>query len=222
MKSNNSKNIRPLFSEEGFTFKDFIEHTDDLFTQVGTNGRFLYVSPSAQKYYGLSPEKCVGLSAFDFVHHEDKAATAQAFNNWLKDSSSSFSYINRQIHQNGNFHYVLWTITAIKDSENKIKWFNSIGRDITSQKNNEKELRKAKDQLKKTVDQQTEQLNLATEVFKHSSEGVTITDSNNNIRYINDAFTHITGYSEKEAIGQNPSILKSNRHKPSFYKGVWK
>ena len=222
MKSNNPKNISPLFSEEGFAFKDFIENTDDLFTQVSTDGRFLYVSPSARRYFGLSPEECVGLSAFDFVHDEDKEATAQDFNKWQEDSSTNFSYINRQMHQNGSFHYMLWTVTAVKDRENNIQWFNGIGRDITSQKKTEEELRKAKDQLKETVDQQTEQLKLATAVFKHSSEGVTITDSNNKIRYINDAFTHITGYSEEEAIGQNPSILKSNRHKPSFYKGVWK
>ncbi|MFW5501428.1 MULTISPECIES: EAL domain-containing protein [unclassified Maridesulfovibrio] len=221
MKSN-KKNISPLYSEEGFAFKDFIENTDDLFTQVGTDGRFLYVSPSARKYYGLSPEECVGISAFDFVHDEDKEETAQDFNKWQEDSSTNFSYINRQMHKNGSFHYMLWTITAVKDPEDNIQWFNSIGRDITSQKKTEKELRKAKDQLKETVDQQTEQLKLATAVFRHSSEGVTITDSNNNIIYLNDAFTHITGYSEEEAIGQNPSILKSNRHKPSFYKGVWK
>ena len=222
MKSNKPHNIHPLFSEEGFTFTDFIENTDDLFTQVSTEGQFLYVSPSAEKYYGLSIEKCIGLSAFDFVHHDDKKATAKAFNKWLRDSSTSFSYINRQVHRNGSFHYMLWTITAIKDSDDNIKWFNSIGRDITSQKNTEIELLKIKERLKATVDKQTEQLNLATEVFRHSSEGVTITDSNNKILYINDAFTHITGYSTDEVTGRNPSILKSNRHKPAFYKEVWR
>ncbi|WP_319779875.1 EAL domain-containing protein [Maridesulfovibrio sp.] len=222
MKSHKSPNTNLLFHEDCISFKDFIENTDDLFTQVDTDGKFLYLSPSSVKYYGLKPEECIGLSAFDFIHPDDKEKTAIAFNNWLKDSSSSFSYTNRQIHKNGNFCYMLWTITAVKDNKNNIKWFNSIARDITVQKETELELIEAKDKLKLIVEQKTEQLNLATEVFKHSSEGVTITNSNNKILFTNEAFTHITGYSHEEVVGKNPNLLKSNRHDPSFYHSIWR
>ncbi|WP_319760470.1 EAL domain-containing protein [Maridesulfovibrio sp.] len=210
-----------MSSIENFSFEEFIETTNDLFTQVDPDGFFLYVSSSSIKYYGLKPEECIGLYAFNFIHPEDKEKSTSAFNDWLKKSDKSFSHINRLMHKDGSYHYMLWTITAVKDSENNIKLFNSIARDITSQKEAEIELIETQSKLKELVEHQTEQLNLAAEIFKHSSEGVTITDSKNTIIYVNQAFTTITGYSQEEAIGQSPSLLKSDRHDSSFYGLIW-
>ncbi len=70
--------------------------------------------------------------------------------------------------------------------------------------------------------QRTEaQLALAARVFDSSIEGITITDANGIIQSVNRAFTHITGYSAEEAIGRNPSILKSDRHDAEFYRAMW-
>ncbi len=71
--------------------------------------------------------------------------------------------------------------------------------------------------LKKTE----EQMELAAKVFDSSIEGITITDAKGVIQSVNPAFTHITGYSAEEAIGQNPSILKSDRHDAQFYRTMW-
>jgi|GEM_PF-5910075 len=30
------------------------------------------------------------------------------------------------------------------------------------------------------------------------------------------------GYSHDEVVGRNPSLCKSNKHPPDFYKGMWK
>lgn len=55
-----------------------------------------------------------------------------------------------------------------------------------------------------------------------SHDSVVITDSKANIEYVNPSFTRITGYSAKEAIGQNPRILQSGRHQDLFYEDMWK
>lgn len=67
---------------------------------------------------------------------------------------------------------------------------------------------------------QTE-LMLTDNVFKHTIEGIVITDPSGTIQRVNRAFTEITGYTEEEAIGQNPRILKSNRHSRKFYQEMW-
>jgi len=41
------------------------------------------------------------------------------------------------------------------------------------------------------------------------------------IQYVNPAFEKVTGYTAKEAIGQNPRILKSGQHDDVFYKNMW-
>jgi diguanylate cyclase (GGDEF)-like protein/PAS domain S-box-containing protein len=58
-------------------------------------------------------------------------------------------------------------------------------------------------------------------LFESASEGVLITDTDVKIIAVNKAFTTITGYSEKEVLGKNPSILKSGRHDREFYKTMW-
>ena len=65
-----------------------------------------------------------------------------------------------------------------------------------------------------------EDLRIASYTFD-SQEAVTITDPNGKIIRVNNAFSEITGYSKEEAIGKNPSILKSGRHSAEFYQNMW-
>ncbi len=68
---------------------------------------------------------------------------------------------------------------------------------------------------------QRNQLEIDSEVFRISREGVMILDNKSNIISVNEAFTQITGYSKEEAIGQTPRMLKSGRQKDDFYKQMW-
>jgi diguanylate cyclase (GGDEF)-like protein/PAS domain S-box-containing protein len=65
------------------------------------------------------------------------------------------------------------------------------------------------------------QLLLFAEVFKNALEGISITDADGAIIAVNRAFTDITGYTEQEALGRNPRILKSDRHDAAFYEQMW-
>ena len=65
------------------------------------------------------------------------------------------------------------------------------------------------------------QLSLASEIFKHSVEGIIITDETGVILDVNNAFTTITGYTRKEALGQKPSIIKSDKHDDEYYDKMW-
>jgi len=66
------------------------------------------------------------------------------------------------------------------------------------------------------------QIRLTSRVLANSDEAVLISDADNNIVYINDAFTRITGYSLAEVFGRNPRILSSRRHDQDFYRDMWR
>lgn len=66
-----------------------------------------------------------------------------------------------------------------------------------------------------------ESLRLAAKVFESSAEGIAITDTNGHILNVNQAFTHITGYSRDEILGLTPRVLKSGRHEADFYREMW-
>ncbi len=62
---------------------------------------------------------------------------------------------------------------------------------------------------------------LAASVFDECAEAIMITDADINIIKVNKAFTAITGYTEKEVIGQSPKILDSGKHDAIFYQTMW-
>lgn len=65
-----------------------------------------------------------------------------------------------------------------------------------------------------------EQLRLVSVAFE-MQEAIMITDVNAKILRVNRAFEKITGYSEQEVIGKNPSILGSGLHDHAFYAKLW-
>jgi two-component system sensor kinase FixL len=69
--------------------------------------------------------------------------------------------------------------------------------------------------------QADERQRLAASVFDNATEGILITDVNGIIQFVNPAFTTITQYEAREAIGENPRILKSDRQDRQFYESMW-
>lgn len=65
------------------------------------------------------------------------------------------------------------------------------------------------------------QLELANRVFEHSSEGIIVTDAENNIISANRAAQAMTGYTFGDLIGRNPRLFQSGRHDKTFYTGMW-
>ena len=62
---------------------------------------------------------------------------------------------------------------------------------------------------------------LASVVFTGISDGICITDPQGRILLTNTSFSKVTGYSAKEAVGQNPSLLRSGIHGTEFYRDLW-
>ncbi|RAU22666.1 histidine kinase [Paramagnetospirillum kuznetsovii] len=66
-----------------------------------------------------------------------------------------------------------------------------------------------------------QQIMLASKVLETVGEGVVITDAENQIVFVNPAFSTITEYSREEVLGQNPGFLHSGRHDDEFYGAMW-
>ncbi|WP_082732425.1 ATP-binding protein [Tepidibacillus decaturensis] len=70
--------------------------------------------------------------------------------------------------------------------------------------------------------QADEEINKLLSAIEHSPSSVIITDINGYIQYINPKFTQVSGYTYKEVIGKNVSILKSGIHPKEMYIDFWK
>lgn len=65
-------------------------------------------------------------------------------------------------------------------------------------------------------------LKISSKGISSAFEGIIITDSEGTILEANNAFMKMTGYTEKEVIGQKPVLLHSRKQNEKFYKQLWK
>ncbi len=72
------------------------------------------------------------------------------------------------------------------------------------------------------TDEDRHRINILASAIEHASEGVIITDSDNQIIEVNQAFQTIYGYSESDVLHHNPSMLSSGKHDATFYESMWK
>lgn len=90
------------------------------------------------------------------------------------------------------------TKTPMFDAHGQLIGVLGIGHDITRRKLAEQDQR------------------IAAIAFE-SQEGMFITDAEQVIMRVNQAFSRITGYAPAEAVGQTPRLLRSGRHDAAFY-----
>jgi PAS domain S-box-containing protein len=143
------KQVEEALRQREERYREFVEGTDNLVTQVDSRGIFTFVNHTARKVFGLAPGACVGRSAFDFIHPDDREETRKAFTGWVRNKVSNVTFENRQVSRSGEVSHMLWTINFNYDDQGEISNINSIARDITEHKQMEKELRENTQHLEK-------------------------------------------------------------------------
>ncbi|MBL8259529.1 MAG: EAL domain-containing protein [Candidatus Competibacteraceae bacterium] len=66
-----------------------------------------------------------------------------------------------------------------------------------------------------------ERQRLAAAVFEAVRESIIVTGADSRIVAVNPAFTASSGYTETEVLGQNPRLLKAERHSEADYRAMW-
>ena len=140
----------------------------------------------------------------DRIHPEDRGRVTGALQDYLEGKQPNYVLTYRLCCKDGSYKWILGRGMIVRHDENN-KPLRMVGThtDIT-------ELKQAEEKLK-----------LATSIFSHAREGITITDAEGCILDVNATFTKITGYSREEILGKNPRILKSGRQSPDFYARMW-
>ncbi|MDC7235923.1 MAG: EAL domain-containing protein [Spirochaetales bacterium] len=193
------ENIRT--NEERFRF--IVESTNDFVWEVDREGQYTYVSPQVKDILGYTPDELIGKSPFDLMPQEEVGRILPLFQRAVEKEQKLINLENHNLSKEGK-HVVLETSGApFYNREHILAGYRGIDRDISSRKVYE------------------DQLILTENIFNNTVEGIVITDPDGTIEQINTSFTRITGYSEEEALGQNPRLLKSDRHPDSFYRDMW-
>ena len=99
--------------------------------------------------------------------------------------------------------FVIANGTPWKDDAGAIRGGIAMLRDVTADRRSREALERLSNAVERTADH------------------VLITDTHGTILYANPAFQRLTGYERRETYGRTPRLLKSGKHDPSSYRGMW-
>jgi len=185
-------------------FRSFFELASVGVAQVDAHsGRFLRINQRYGEITGYLEEEMRQFTYRDITFAEDLGIDDQQRRDLVEGKIREFTVEKRYLRKDGRVVWVILSVSALWNEGEKPATSLAIIRDISKRK------------------QAEEALVFAAKVFEHSIEGIVVTDWQGTILQVNHAFSVITGYSVEEAIGQNPRILKSNRHGEDFYQQMW-
>lgn len=165
------------------------------------DGSFVEANPAFLNMVGYSLEQLKQLSYWDLTPKRYEAMENEQLSR-LHSTGKYGPYEKEYLSSQGRLIPVRLNGVLIADKDGQ-QYIWSIVEDITDRKRVE------------------EQLNLAALVYQNSSEGILVSDEDNNVISINPAFSLITGYSIDDVAGKNPRIFSSGMHDRAFYQDMW-
>lgn len=137
------------------------------------------------------------------VHPDDVTKVMADVERHLRGETEYYENEHRMLCKDGSYKWILDRGKVVEfTAEGKPLRMIGTHTDITERKENEERNR------------------IAATAFE-SQEGMVITDVNNHILSVNQAFTRITGYTAEDVIGKEPHLLSSGTHDKHFYDSMW-
>ncbi len=181
-----------------FNLDQLFANFEDLVFIVQPNGKILYCNCGEAGHPDLGTDNPAGHDIEDYL-----PGAAQPGNMPLAglESAASRSWTGRMRQASGRLHPVEVRSFEGRWNQRTVRYI--LCRDLSRERVMEKE----RTRLIMAIEQ--------------SADSIIITDGAGTIQYTNPAFTRLTGYEKEEALGQNPRLLKSDKHGAQFYRQMW-
>ncbi|MDQ5879949.1 MAG: hypothetical protein QG638_2686 [Pseudomonadota bacterium] len=195
------KSVEVELRQKEARFRAIFESSQDAILLIA-DGINAMVNPACARMLGYDdPDELLGQPTTQCFAPAHRNRIADNIKRRLAGQPAPESYEAQGIRRDGSLVDVDVRVSGF-DQDNE-HYTLALIRDISERKRNEETTR------------------LWATVFENSGEAVMITDPDNRIVSVNQAFTEITGYAPGEVVGQNPTILGSGRHAPEFFKEMW-
>ncbi len=181
-------------------YKEILDANSDVVLMLNSEGKHLYINEQLKTLLGYDNKEMIGRPLTYLAPKSEIALYLQKLNDvfLLKQITAFETHI---LHKDGR-HIPVEITGKVMKYEGETVVVGTI-RDITNRKKDEEEIRK----LLQAVEQ--------------SSATIVITDTDGKIEYANPFFLKTTGYTLKQAKGENPKILKSGHTTDAEYKELW-
>ncbi len=126
----------------------------DLITILNNEHRIVRANKAMAQALGTTPEACVGLECYKFVHDQNKPPFFCPHSQAMLDGQEHTSEVHEE-HLGGDF---IVSATPLKDDHGRIIGSVHVARNITLRKQMEKKLEEYSKQLEQLVEERTKQL----------------------------------------------------------------
>jgi diguanylate cyclase (GGDEF)-like protein/PAS domain S-box-containing protein len=171
-------------------YDKILRQGDAIFILSDWRGKVIDASDSALAAFRYEKSDLVGLSVMALVPEAGRNTLAALARGMVVGSTRS--YLGERLRSDGSIFLIEGSVGLIEIDGHR--YFHSVGKDVTQQKETETRLR------------------LAASVFDLLSAAIVICDANERILSANPAFTKMTGYRPDEVIGQPITLLDMATH----------
>ncbi|MFZ6052489.1 CheR family methyltransferase [Halocola ammonii] len=190
--------VSSVFKKQTELFEIIARNSNDLVSLHNLDGEITYLSPSAQDLIGYTPESLMGKRLTDLMpkpEHQEKLKSMIS-DHRFGDKAGTLKVILR--NNNGHEDWYETKLKQITDQEGKVTSVLATTRDIRHKIEMTQEL----DKLSLLVDQTTNSL--------------VLTDADEKITFVNNAFEKLTGFEMYEVLGKKPGdFLQGEETDPS-------
>ena len=123
-------------------FREVVDDSPIFICRFLTGGVITFVNQAYCDYFGKTEEELVGQSFLQLIPPEDREAVRAHFSS-LTPEAPVATYDHRVHGPDGRIRWQRWTDRAIFDGEGRCKAYQSIGQDITGERQLEEQLRQA-------------------------------------------------------------------------------
>ncbi len=169
-------------------YKAVVEDQTEFITRFTPDGMLTFVNEAFCRYFRVNREEILGKKFIPRIPAEDKPAVRKHFGSFTCENPTA-TIIHRIVLNDGEIRWHKWTDRAFFDNNGIIFEYQSVGRDITSQKHTEMELEKNRDSLNM--------------IYTSVQAGILIIDAKtHDIIDANPAAAKMVGAEKKEILGK--------------------
>ncbi len=179
------------------------EHTTNAVVMTDAQGRIRWINEGFTRTSGYTPQHATGRTLGELVGSglTDPAVIAKLEAGLRDGTPVSAEVVNRA--RDGHLYWMQVDVQPTFDDAGALCGFMEIGTDITAFKLAEQDLQRSRDEAAALA----AELETMALVARHTTNAVVVTDAQRRVRWVNEGFTRITGYTFAELAGRSPGAL---------------
>ena len=146
-------------------YRAIVEDQTELICRFKPDGTLTFVNEAYCRFFNKKREDLLGFSFMPFISPSHSEKVRAHFNSLVPENPVA-THEHQVVGKDGEISWQQWTNRAIFDEHGVIKEFQSVGRDITDRKLAEEELRQARDDMERKVEERTRDLLEANEQLR--------------------------------------------------------